>query len=132
MGVNVEMICASTFAIGSSLAAAAGALLGPVYVIFPQMGDLAAVKAFAIVILGGLGNITGAVIGGFVLALAEALGAGYVSSGYGDAMGFLIIVAVLIFKPTGVCALSERVGGRQGAPAAQSSRLDRRRSGRER
>ena len=110
MGVNVSWIYTSTFAIGSSLAAAAGALLGPVYVIFPQMGDLAAVKAFAIVILGGLGNITGAVIGGFILALAEELGAGYISSGYRDAMGFLIIIAVLIFKPTGLFARSERVG----------------------
>ncbi|WP_109144226.1 branched-chain amino acid ABC transporter permease, partial [Bradyrhizobium sp. SUTN9-2] len=110
MGVNVDMIYTSTFAIGSSLAAAAGALLGPVYVIFPQMGDLAAVKAFAIVILGGLGNITGAVIGGFILALAEELGAGYVSSGYRDAMGFLIIIAVLIFRPTGLFARAERVG----------------------
>ena len=85
-------------------------LLGPVDVVFPQMGDLAAVKAFAIVILGGLGNITGAVIGGFILALAEELGAGYISSGYRDAMGFLIIIAVLIFKPTGLFARSERVG----------------------
>jgi branched-chain amino acid transport system permease protein len=110
MGVNVDLIYTSTFAIGSSLAAAAGALLGPVYVVFPQMGDLAAVKAFAIVILGGLGNITGAVIGGFILALAEELGAGYISSGYRDAMGFLIIIAVLIFKPTGLFARSERVG----------------------
>jgi branched-chain amino acid transport system permease protein len=110
MGVNVGWIHTSTFAIGSSLAAAAGALLGPVYVVFPQMGDLAAVKAFAIVILGGLGNITGAVIGGFILALAEELGAGYVSSGYRDAMGFLIIIAVLIFKPTGLFARAERVG----------------------
>jgi len=110
MGVNVDLIYTSTFAIGSSLAAAAGALLGPVYVIFPQMGDLAAVKAFAIVILGGLGNITGAVIGGFILALAEELGAGYVSSGYRDAMGFLIIIAVLIARPTGLFARSERVG----------------------
>jgi branched-chain amino acid transport system permease protein len=110
MGVNVDLIHTSTFAIGSSLAAAAGALLGPVYVIFPQMGDLAAVKAFAIVILGGLGNITGAVIGGFILALAEELGAGYVSSGYRDAMGFLIIIAVLIARPTGLFARSERVG----------------------
>jgi branched-subunit amino acid ABC-type transport system permease component len=78
VGVNVDLIYTSTFAIGSRLAAAAGALLGPVNVVFPQMGDLAAVKAFAIVILGGLGNITGAVIGGFILALAEELGAGYV------------------------------------------------------
>jgi branched-chain amino acid transport system permease protein len=110
MGVNVDLIYTSTFAIGSSLAAAAGALLGPVYVVYPAMGDLAAVKAFAIVILGGLGNITGAVIGGFILALAEELGAGYISSGYRDAMGFLIIIAVLVFRPTGLFPRAERVG----------------------
>ncbi|UYO50962.1 branched-chain amino acid ABC transporter permease [Rhodopseudomonas palustris] len=110
MGVNVNLIDTSTFAMGSSLAAAAGALLGPVYVVYPAMGDLAAVKAFAIVILGGLGNITGAVIGGFILALAEELGAGYISSGYRDAMGFLIIIAVLIFRPTGLFPRAERVG----------------------
>lgn len=110
MGVNVRLIYTATFAIGSSLAAAAGALLGPVYVVFPQMGGMAELKAFAIVILGGLGNVTGAAIGGFILALAEELGAGYVSSGYRDAMGFLIIIAVLVFKPTGLFARAERIG----------------------
>ena len=80
------------------------------FVVYPPMGDLAALKAFAIVILGGLGNIPGATIGGFILALAEELGAGYVSSGYRDAMGFLLIIAVLIFKPTGLFARTERVG----------------------
>ncbi|WP_029005110.1 branched-chain amino acid ABC transporter permease [Azorhizobium doebereinerae] len=110
MGVNVGFIYTATFAIGSALAAAAGALLGPVYVVFPQMGDLAAVKAFAIVILGGLGSISGATIGGFILALAEEFGAGYVSSGYRDAMGFLIIIAVLLVKPTGLFARAERIG----------------------
>ena len=110
MGVNVRLIYTATFAMGSSLAAAAGALLGPVYVVFPQMGGMAELKAFAIVILGGLGNVTGAAIGGFILALAEELGAGYISSGYRDAMGFLIIIAVLIFKPTGLFAKAERIG----------------------
>nr|WP_208408102.1 branched-chain amino acid ABC transporter permease [Variibacter gotjawalensis] len=110
MGINVRLIYTATFAIGSSLAAAAGALLGPVYVVTPQMGDLAAVKAFAIVILGGLGSITGATIGGFILALAEEYGAGYISSGYRDAMGFIIIIAVLLAKPTGLFARAERVG----------------------
>lgn len=110
MGVDVRLIDTATFAIGSSLAAAAGALLGPVYVVFPQMGGMAELKAFAIVILGGLGNVTGAAIGGFILALAEELGAGYVSSGYRDAMGFLIIIAVLVFKPTGLFAKAERIG----------------------
>jgi len=110
MGVDVRRIYTATFALGSSLAAAAGALLGPVYVVFPQMGGLAELKAFAIVILGGLGNVTGAAIGGFILALAEEFGAGYVSSGYRDAMGFLIIIAVLLYRPTGLFAKAERIG----------------------
>jgi branched-chain amino acid transport system permease protein len=110
MGVNVSAIHTATFAIGSGLAAAAGALLGAVFVVTPTMGDLAALKAFAIVILGGLGSITGATIGGFILAFAEELGAGYMSSGYRDAIGFLLIIAVLLFKPTGLFARAERVG----------------------
>jgi branched-chain amino acid transport system permease protein len=110
MGVNIQFIYMATFAIGSSLAAAAGALLGPVYVISPRMGDIASLKAFAIVILGGLGSIVGATFGGFILAFAEEVGAGYISSGYRDAMGFLIIILVLMFKPTGLFARSERIG----------------------
>jgi branched-chain amino acid transport system permease protein len=110
MGVSINRIYTGTFAIGSGLAAAAGALLGPVFLAFPTMGDLAALKSFAIVILGGLGSITGATIGGFILAFAEELGAGYVSSGYRDAMGFVIIILVLMFRPTGLFARAERVG----------------------
>jgi branched-chain amino acid transport system permease protein len=110
MGVKVSRIYTTTFALGSGLAAAAGALLGPVFVVAPNMGDIASLKAFAIVILGGLGNITGATIGGFILAFAEEMGAGYVSSGYRDAMGFLIIIIVLLFRPTGLFARSERIG----------------------
>ena len=110
MGVNINGIYTATFALGSSLAAAAGALLGPVFVVAPYMGDMAALKAFAIVILGGLGNIIGATIGGFVLALVEELGAGYISSGYRDAMGFLLIIIVLVYKPTGLFAVKEGIG----------------------
>jgi branched-chain amino acid transport system permease protein len=110
MGVNINAVYTATFALGSGLAAAAGALLGPVFVVTPTMGNLAALKAFAIVILGGLGNIKGATIGGFILAFAEEIGAGYVSSGYRDAMGFLLIIIVLLFRPTGLFAQAERVG----------------------
>jgi len=110
MGVQIGSIHTATFALGSGLAAAAGALLGPVFVAYPSMGDLAATKAFAIVILGGLGSIAGATIGGFILALVEELGAGYVSSGYRDAMGFLLIIVILLFRPTGLFARKERVG----------------------
>jgi branched-chain amino acid transport system permease protein len=110
MGVRIGAVHTATFALGSGLAAAAGALLGPVFVVYPTMGDLAVAKAFAIVILGGLGSIAGAAAGGFILALAEELGAGYISSGYRDAMGFLLIIAILIFKPTGLFARKERIG----------------------
>jgi branched-chain amino acid transport system permease protein len=110
MGIQIGSIHTATFALGSGLAAAAGALLGPVFVAYPSMGDLAAAKAFAVVILGGLGSIPGATIGGFILALVEELGAGYVSSGYRDAMGFLLIIVILLFKPTGLFARKERIG----------------------
>src|SRR6476659_3409135 len=110
MGVNIKGIYTATFAIGSGLAAAAGALLGPVFLVTPSMGDLASLKAFAIVILGGLGNITGATLGGFILAFMEELGAGYISSGFRDGMGFLVIILILIFRPTGLFAQKERIG----------------------
>ena len=110
MGIQIGSIHTATFALGSGLAAAAGALLGPVFVVYPTMGDLVNAKAFAIVILGGLGRIPGATIGGFILALSEELGAGYISSGYRDAMGFVLIILILIFKPTGLFAQKERIG----------------------
>ena len=110
MGVSIERIHTITFAFGAGLAAAAGALLGPVFLLYPSMGDLASLKAFSVVILGGLGNFAGAALGGLVLGVAEELGAGYVSSGYRDAVGFLMIVAVLLLPPSGLFARAERVG----------------------
>ncbi len=110
MGIRINRIYTITFALGSGLAAAAGALLGPIFVVTPTMGDLAALKAFAIVILGGLGNIAGATIGGFLLAFIEELGAGYISSGYRDAMGFLVIIMILLLRPQGLFAQKERIG----------------------
>ena len=110
MGVNIAGIQTLTFAFGSGLAAAAGALLGPIFLVYPAMGDLASLKAFSVVILGGLGNFTGATLGGLVLGLAEELGAGYVSSGYRDAIGFVIIILVLLLRPSGLFARAERVG----------------------
>jgi branched-chain amino acid transport system permease protein len=110
MGVSIERIHTITFAFGAGLAAAAGALLGPVFLLYPSMGDLASLKAFSVVILGGLGNFGGAAVGGLVLGIAEELGAGYISSGYRDAVGFLMIVAVLLLRPSGLFARAERVG----------------------
>lgn len=110
MGIRINTVYIATFALGSGLAAAAGALLGPIFVVYPTMGDLAALKSFAIVILGGLGNVAGATIGGFILAMMEELGAGYISSGYRDAMGFILIIIILLFRPTGLFAQKERIG----------------------
>ena len=111
MGINIDAIYTVTFALGSGLASAAGALLGPVFVVTTTMGDMAALKAFAIVILGGLGSIPGAAIGGIVLAFAEELGSGYISYGYRDAMGFILIILVLMFRPTGLFYVrGERIG----------------------
>jgi branched-chain amino acid transport system permease protein len=110
MGVDVRAVYTLTFALGSALAAIAGALLGPMFLVNPTMGNLVGLKAFAIVILGGLGNIVGATIGGFVLALVEEFGAGYLSSEYRDALGFLVIIAVLALRPQGFFALRGRIG----------------------
>jgi branched-chain amino acid transport system permease protein len=110
MGVSIERIHTITFAFGAGLAGAAGALLGPVFLLYPSMGDLASLKAFSVVILGGLGNFGGAALGGLVLGIAEELGAGYISSGYRDAVGFLMIVVVLLLRPSGLFARAERVG----------------------
>ncbi len=110
MGIDVGGIHTLTFAFGSGLAAAAGALLGPIFLVYPSMGDLAALKAFSVVILGGLGNFAGATLGGLILGIAEELGAGYVSSGYRDAVGFVIIILVLLLRPSGLFARAERVG----------------------
>lgn len=110
VGVNVSRIYTLTFALGSCLAAVAGALLAPVFVVNPTMGDLASLKAFAIVILGGLGNLAGAALGGFALALIEEFGAGYVSTAYRDAIGFLVILCVMVLRPQGLFVMKERVG----------------------
>ena len=110
MGVSIGRVHAATFAFGSALASAAGALLGPVFLAYPSMGDLASLKAFSVVILGGLGNLTGATVGGLLLGIAEELGAGYISSGYRDAVGFVIIIMVLLLRPSGLFARQERIG----------------------
>ncbi|GAB3076294.1 branched-chain amino acid ABC transporter permease [Bordetella muralis] len=110
VGVNVSSIYTLTFALGSCLAAVTGALLAPIFVVSPTMGDLASLKAFAIVILGGLGNIGGAALGGFALAMIEEFGASYISTSYRDALGFIVILIVMVMRPQGLFAVKERVG----------------------
>jgi branched-chain amino acid transport system permease protein len=102
VGISVDKISAYTFAIGSALAAAAGALLGPIFLVYPTMGSAPIIKAFVVIILGGMGSIPGAVIGGFVLGIAESLGAAYISSTFMDLYAFAILIIILTFKPRGL------------------------------
>jgi len=103
MGIPVDRIITITFAIGSALAAAAGflvALTNPK--IEPLMGIMPGIKAFVAAVLGGIGSIPGAMIGGLVMGISEYLVVGYVSSTYRDAIAFVVLIIVLLFKPTGL------------------------------
>jgi branched-chain amino acid transport system permease protein len=103
MGIDVDQTIRATFAIGSSLAAAGGILYGlDQIMINPLMGVLTGLKAFVAAVLGGIGNIPGALIGGMLIGLAEQLTAGYLSPDYRDAITFVILILVLLLKPEGL------------------------------
>jgi branched-chain amino acid transport system permease protein len=102
VGLNVDRIYTVTFAIGCGLAAMAGGLLGTMYLVYPGMGLQAVLKAFAVVVIGGMGSLGGAVMGGILLGVAESLGGAWLPSGYKDIIAFILIVAVLTFRPQGL------------------------------
>ncbi|UCH34254.1 MAG: branched-chain amino acid ABC transporter permease [Armatimonadota bacterium] len=103
MGINTDSIISLTFVIGSALAAAAGVLVSlEVGQIDPIMGLMPGLKAFVAAVLGGIGNIPGAMIGGVIMGVAECLVVGYISSSYRDAIAFAILIIILLLKPTGL------------------------------
>ncbi len=103
LGVKVNRIILLTFMIASALAGAAGVLVGMAYnSISPYMGAQMAGKGFAIMLLGGLGNIQGAMLGGLILGVAEILSVGYLASSYRDAFAFGVMILILVFKPSGL------------------------------
>ena len=102
VGIRIDRIYAYAFAFGAALAAAAGAVLGGFIPVEPATGGIVTLKAFIVVILGGMGSFVGAIVGGLVLGLAEALGAGYMPSGWKDAIGFFAVILVLLFRPEGL------------------------------
>jgi branched-chain amino acid transport system permease protein len=119
MGVNINRIISATFMIGSALAAVAGVLVSTNYgIAHYYMGFILGLKAFTAAVLGGIGNLGGAMLGGLLLGLIESLGAGYIGdltggflgSNYQDVFAFVVLILVLVFRPTGL--LGERVSER--------------------
>jgi amino acid/amide ABC transporter membrane protein 1, HAAT family (TC 3.A.1.4.-) len=103
VGINSNRIIALTFAIGAGLAAAAGIMVGLYYgTVSYSMGFVPGIKAFAAAVLGGIGNITGAMLGGLIIGMVEIFAAGYISGEYKDVFAFIILIGVLYFKPTGI------------------------------
>lgn len=101
-GVNIDRICSFTFGLGCALAAAAGVLIAPVFYVNPYIGGLPLLKAFIIIILGGMGSLLGAVVGGLILGTVESFGTFFLSVPASNLLGFIIIILVLLFKPSGL------------------------------
>lgn len=102
VGINVNRISALTFAIATALAAAAAVLMAPLAFVSPEMGSVLILKAFVIVVIGGLGSMKGAIVGGYLLGIIEALSIAYISSAYKDVFAFAVLIIILAIRPTGL------------------------------
>lgn len=108
VGIDPKRVGMATFAISGALAAVAAALYAPINLVYPAMGDLVILKAFVIIILGGMGSVPGAVVGGLIIGLAESFGAFYVSPDYQDLIAFVLLVAILSLRPQGLFSKAMR------------------------
>ncbi|MPM43548.1 High-affinity branched-chain amino acid transport system permease protein LivH [bioreactor metagenome] len=103
MGINTNGVISMTFGIGAFMAGIGGLCIGSYYnAVYSTMGYMLGMKAFAAAILGGIGSLPGAVLGGFVMGLVECLGAGYISTGYQDAYAFIVLFVILTLRPSGI------------------------------
>jgi branched-chain amino acid transport system permease protein len=110
MGISVNRVISFTFALGSVLAAAGGVLYASAYPqVNPLMGMMPGLKAFVAAVLGGIGSVPGAMLGGFILGIAETFTKGFISSQFSDAISFGILIIVLLIKPTGILGRTLRV-----------------------
>jgi branched-chain amino acid transport system permease protein len=109
-GINVLRIDQIAFAIGVTLAGVAGALLAPVFLVFPENGAVTTVKGFEIIIIGGLGSLPGAAIGGLLLGIVESLGSVFIGTSLRNVYGFIFLIIILVIKPTGLFGERERLG----------------------
>jgi branched-chain amino acid transport system permease protein len=107
-GIDVLRLDMLAFGVGVALAAAAGALLAPDFLVYPENGAISTFKGFEIIVIGGLGSILGSVVGGVLLGVIEALGSVFISAAYKDLYGFLLLIALLVFRPTGLFGERER------------------------
>ena len=102
VGIDATKVSILTFAISGALAAVAATLFAPINLIYPSMGELVILKAFVIIILGGMGSIPGAIVGGLLIGFAESFGAFYVSTNYKDIIAFALLVLILSLRPQGL------------------------------
>ncbi|PIC57987.1 branched-chain amino acid ABC transporter permease [Sporosarcina sp. P12(2017)] len=102
MGINANKVISITFAIGSGVGALAGILVGPVFLVYPTMGVFAGLKGFTASVMGGMGNIPGAMVAGLMLGVLESFAAGFISSGYRDAVAMVILLVILLLRPQGI------------------------------
>lgn len=102
MGINVPMTVGIAWALAAALSAVAGILLAPIYGVYPKMGAILSTKGFAAAVLGGYGNMYGAIIGGLIFGIVETMAAGYISSSFKDIISFGVLILVLFVMPHGI------------------------------
>jgi branched-chain amino acid transport system permease protein len=108
VGIDLTRVSMLTFAISGALAAVAAVLFAPINLVFPGMGNLVILKAFVIIILGGMGSVPGAIVGGLIIGFAESFGAFYISTDYKDIIAFALLVVILSIRPQGLFAAGVR------------------------
>jgi branched-chain amino acid transport system permease protein len=107
MGINVKRMSVLAMGLGTALAGTAGALLAPTYYIFPQVGGPFTLKAFVVVVLGGMGSVVGATLGGILIGITESLAAVYVASGLKELVVYVLFLLILLFRPAGLLGKSK-------------------------
>ncbi len=107
-GIDVLRLDMLAFGVGVAMAAAAGALLAPDFLVYPENGAISTFKGFEIIVIGGLGSILGSVVGGVLLGVIEALGSVFISPAYKDLYGFVLLIVLLVLRPTGLFGERER------------------------